>query len=270
MMSLPGLARNFNLIVCEATVVLLIHGLDFFCVSLSFDSIGTCMFGLEPTPFDVRLVAFRIPIRVHPSFWVVSILLSWNPDHLDLVFLWTLCLFVSILVHELGHALVAEALRWPSEIVLYWGGGLAFSQRYTQRTPWREMSVALAGPFAGFGLYGLIEVARMALIPEQVFIQNDYAWIVYLNMKYINLYWGLVNMLPVLPLDGGHVCRSVLELLRFRDPQRLATQISIPVAVGMAAWLFSINPDNRFPVMLFAMLCLQNVMSLQQRDRSPW
>ena len=67
------------------------------------------MLGLDPTPFDVRLVAFRIPIRVHPSFWVVSVLLSWNPDHLDLVFLWMICLFVSILVHELGHALVAEA-----------------------------------------------------------------------------------------------------------------------------------------------------------------
>lgn len=228
------------------------------------------MFGLDPTPFDVRLVAFRIPIRVHPSFWVVSVLLSWNPDHLDLVFLWMICLFVSILVHELGHALVAEALNWPSEIVLYWGGGLALSQRVSRRTPWREMAVSLAGPFAGFALFALVEAVRYAFFPMRVLAEHRYLYFVFSNLRWINLYWGLVNLLPVLPLDGGHVCRSVWELLRVRDPQRLATQISIPVAAGMAAWLFAVDPENRFPVMLFAMLCLQNIAALQQANRSSW
>ena len=228
------------------------------------------MLGLDPTPFDVRLVAFRIPIRVHPSFWVVSVLLSWNPDHLDQVFLWMICLFVSILVHELGHALVAEALHWPSEIVLYWGGGLAFSQRVSRRTPWREMAVSLAGPFAGFGLFALVEAVRYAFFPIHVLATSPYLWFVFSNLRWINLYWGLVNLLPVLPLDGGHVCRSILELLRVRDPQRLAAQISIPVSAGMAAWLFSVDPENRFPVILFAMVCLQNIAALQQGNRSSW
>ena len=228
------------------------------------------MLGINPTPFDVRLVAFRIPIRVHPSFWIVSVLLSWNPDHLDLVFLWTICLFVSILVHELGHAVVAEALLWPSEIVLYWGGGLAMSQRVARRTPWREMAVSLAGPFAGFGLFALVEAVRYVFFPMHVLAGSRYLPFVFGTLRWINLYWGLVNLLPVLPLDGGHVCRSILELLRVRDPQRLAAQISIPVAAGMAAWLFSVDPNNHFPIVLFGMLCFQNIVALQQSNRSPW
>jgi hypothetical protein len=130
------------------------------------------MFGTEPTPFDVRLQAFRIPIRVHPSFWIAGAALSWNPDHLDFVFLWVMCLFVSILVHEMGHALMAEAFCWESEIVLYWGGGLAMSQRYHNRTPWREIAVSLAGPFAGFGLFALTLLVE-PLLQNQMHDRRD-------------------------------------------------------------------------------------------------
>ena len=99
------------------------------------------MFGLEPTPFDLRMVAFRIPIRVHPSFWIAGAVLSWNPERMDVMFMWVMCLFVSIMVHELGHALMGEAFGWPSEVLLYWCGGLALSQRQHDRTPWREIAV---------------------------------------------------------------------------------------------------------------------------------
>ena len=225
------------------------------------------MFGLDPTPFDLRLVAFRIPIRVHPSFWIASILLGWQPDHPDLVFLWVLCVFVSILVHELGHALVAEALGWPSEIVLYLGGGLAISQRSARRTPWREIAVALAGPFAGFGLFGLT-VAVQWFLNQNRLLLHPYRYEVFFNLVWINLYWGLVNLLPVLPLDGGQVCRSLLELGRVRDPQRLTCQIGIPISGAMAAYFFSVEAN--FAGMMFALLCLQNITMLQQPTRSPW
>lgn len=225
------------------------------------------MFGLDPTPFDLRLVAFRIPIRVHPSFWIASILLGWQPDHPDLVFLWVLCVFVSILVHELGHALVAEAMGWPSEVVLYLGGGLAISQRYTRRTPWREIAVALAGPFAGFGLFGLTLAVQWILNRNRL-LMHPYRFEVFFDLVWINLYWGLVNLLPVLPLDGGQVCRSLLELLRVRDPQRLTCQIGIPISGAMAAYFFSV--DASFAGMMFALLCLQNITLLQQPNRSPW
>ena len=225
------------------------------------------MFGIDPTPFDVRLVAFRIPIRIHPSFWLVSVLLSWQPDRLDHVFLWVICLFVSIIVHELGHALAAEAFGWPAEVVLYFGGGVTLSQRHTRRTPWREIAVSLAGPFAGFGLYALVQLVR-SVLNSNGWLINEYRFVVVSSLVWINLYWGLVNLLPVLPLDGGNVCRSLLELLRVRDPHRLASQTSVVVAGATAAYFFSV--DARFAAMMFALFCLQNLAAVQQDNRSSW
>lgn len=218
------------------------------------------MFGFDPTPFDLRLVAFRIPIRVHPSFWIASAVLGWNPDRLDLVFIWVLCVLISIMVHELGHALMAEAFGWASHIVMYWGGGLAFSERYSNRTPWREIAVSLAGPFAGFGLFALT-IGVMFLIPADASLHPNVGRI-FQNLIWINLFWGLVNLLPVLPLDGGQVTQSLLTWLRFRDPVRIALQISVVIA-GAAALIFYTQLKMNFAGMLFAMLCLQNVAALQ-------
>ena len=224
------------------------------------------MFGIDPTPFDVRLIAFRIPIRVHPSFWIVGVLTGWNEDRLDLVFLWVMCLFISILVHELGHALMAEAFGWTSNILLYWGGGLAFSDRSHSRTPWRQIAVALAGPCAGFGLYGLT-IAAVHLFPSLLRTHESVGFVIG-QLIWINLYWGLVNLLPVLPLDGGHVCQHFLDWCRLRDPVRIATQISIPVAIAAAVFFF--KTDHRFAGMLFACLCLQNIANLQSSRSAPW
>lgn len=219
------------------------------------------MFGTEPTPFDVRLNVFRIPVRVHPSFWIVTALLNWDADRLDLVFIWVMCLFVSVLVHELGHALIAEAFGWRSHIVLYWCGGLAYSERYFNRSHWRDIAVSLAGPFAGFGLF-FVTLTLHLLLPAQLVTFNPYLEFILSSLIVINLFWGLVNLLPVLPLDGGQVSQSLLAILRVRSPDRLARQISVLFA-GVAAIVFFSVLHMRFGGVLFAMLCLQNIMELQ-------
>lgn len=218
------------------------------------------MFGLDPTPFDLRLVVLRVPVRVHPSFWIAGVLLSWNPERLDVVFMWVMCLFISILVHEMGHALMCEAFGWAADIVLYWCGGLTFSQRHHSRTPWREIAVSLAGPFAGFGLYALTELA-LYLLPETPLHPNVYRVIGYLI--HINLYWGLINLLPVLPLDGGQVCQSFLTWCRLKDPGHVTAVISMLTAGAAAAYFFNMERRASFAGMLFAMLCLQNMVALQ-------
>lgn len=221
------------------------------------------MFGISPTPFDVRLIAFRVPIRVHPSFWIAATVLNWDHKPVDVVFLWVMCLFVSILVHELGHALMAEAFGWASEIVLYWLGGLTFSNRNYLRTPWREIAVSLAGPFAGFGMYGLTVAATQLLPSHQELHRNVYITLIFLIQ--INLYWGLINLLPVWPLDGGQVCQSFLTWCRLRDPVRPTRYISVVVAAAAALYFFK-EGGRSFAGMLFAMLCLQNIVSLQEQQ----
>jgi stage IV sporulation protein FB len=58
------------------------------------------MFGtVAPTPYDLRFSLFGIPVRVHPFFWLVSLVMGWSPHAPQLMVVWVACVFVSILVH---------------------------------------------------------------------------------------------------------------------------------------------------------------------------
>jgi stage IV sporulation protein FB len=229
------------------------------------------MFGINPTPFDLRLVAFRIPIRVHPSFWLGSILFGSNLPTNQLVFIWVVCSFISILVHELGHALTAESYGWPTEIVMYFGGGLAISQRNRNNTPWRSIAVSFMGPAAGFLLFGLIIGIDlvMGLTNDDVIKAEpgDSRYYLYQAMGFLlfmNLYWGLLNLLPVVPLDGGYILQSLCAALRFRDPLGIALKVGVVVS-GAAAYYFFVTTHQTFAGMLFLMLCMQSIGALQSR-----
>lgn len=241
------------------------------------------MLGLEPTPLDLTFRLGRIPVRVLPWFWAAAAILGWSPDDPRFMLVTMLCVFVSILIHELGHALIAEAFGWPTEILLYHFGGLAISQRYFGNTPWRSIAVSLAGPFAGFACYGLILLldslwtrAHLKFDQEaqqviwQPILERDYENLIrwaFIQLEYINLWWGIVNLAPVLPLDGGQVCRSFLESLRLRNYETLTHQISIVVG-GLIAWYF-LSRGDRFAGLLFLFLTLQNFSSFQQ-SRGRW
>lgn len=224
------------------------------------------MFGIDPTPFDVRLVAFRIPIRVHPSFWLAAILFCGNTDHplvspAQYLFLWVICFFVSILVHELGHAFTAEFFGWPSEIVLYFGGGLAFTHRYHNNTPGRSILVSLMGPVAGFLLLALV-IGLEQILDARGLFNNVYRDLLFQFLKFMNLYYGLLNLLPVLPLDGGRILESFCELVRFRRPQAITLRIGAVVS-GLAAYYFFSQVHQPFAGALMLMLCVQNVSMLK-------
>jgi stage IV sporulation protein FB len=222
------------------------------------------MFGVEPTPVDLQFRLGRIPVRVHPGFWLVGVLGGWQPDDLRLTFIWVACLFVSILIHELGHALTAEAFGWPSEILLYHFGGLAFSQRYRGNTPWRSIAVSLAGPFAGFAFFGLI-YGVVKFWPGSKQHWDTYVWYAIAQLIFINLWWGIVNLAPVLPLDGGRVCESLREWLRIRNFEFRTAQIGLVVG-GLITWYFLSRDGShyRFAGLLFLFLTLQNFSAVQQ------
>lgn len=221
------------------------------------------MFEISPTPFDVRLVAFRIPVRVHWSFWLGSLLFGWNLQRGDLIFLFVICAFFSILVHELGHALTAESFGWPSHIVMYFGGGLAFSDRHRNDSLGRNIAVSFMGPCAGFMFYALVCAVEMVLNANRMWF-NEYRFYIFEFLKFMNLWWGLLNLLPVLPLDGGNICSAFCMLLRLRDPAGVTCKIGAVVA-GLAAYYFFVVSEQQFAGMLMLMLCVQNAGALQSR-----
>lgn len=231
------------------------------------------MFGnYQPSEFDLRFRIAGIPVRVTPMFWLGTAILGWSamrhgPPYL---MMWALVCFVSILVHELGHALVA---RWMGcqvvECALYLMGGVAVYLPGPRHTQGKAILIALAGPAAGFILWGLMEFVIMA--PLLTFTVNRLdpnvaPLIVFgiIQWQFINLYWGLVNLLPVLPLDGGRVCQGVCESLNRYGGERIARQISVGVA-GLVALYFFTRPEGAFyPAILFLSLAINNWQSLQR------
>jgi len=115
------------------------------------------MLGASETPYDLRFSLLGIPVRVHPLFWLVAVVLGFgrNDRNLALVVVWVACVFVSILVHEYGHALMARAFGSSPSIVLWGMGGLCYSQAERQ-TLLQRLAVVLSGPAAGLGLYVLV------------------------------------------------------------------------------------------------------------------
>jgi Zn-dependent protease len=119
-------------------------------------------------------------------------------------FAYALLLLISVLVHELAHALTAKIFNWPTEKIVLnlWGGHTQF-EGFTA-TPGRSVLVALAGPAANFVLAGAGWLFISTADPSGVagILSNIFVW--------ANLLIGIFNVLPGLPLDGGRLVESAV------------------------------------------------------------
>ncbi|MFQ5731267.1 MAG: site-2 protease family protein [Planctomycetaceae bacterium] len=220
---------------------------------------------VNETEFDLRFWLFGIPVRVHPGFWIVALIMgsgAFRSKHgLALVGIWVACLFVSILVHEMGHALVIKRFRWEPHVVLHYFGGYAAYVPTWGQTPWRSIAISLAGPGAGFVLFGLVlgveKWHEEQVGPPNVFLQDAF-----FQLKWINLIWGIVNLLPVLPLDGGQIAREVYHLIRVREPWNWTLKTGMLVSALVA--VFFLNLRLYYPALLFGFFCFQNFQMYQQ------
>lgn len=236
------------------------------------------MFGQVPeTQYDLHFSLFGIPVRIHPAFFLVGVIFGWSPaaaqflrtTPLILALVFVAVLFVSILIHELGHALTAWYFGWPPRIVLYHFGGLAIYSPSWGFTRTKSVLISLAGPGAGFVLYGVVRAV-------DYFIQQKYGNTYYrqhplvddfiVQMRYVNLWWGLVNLLPVFPLDGGHVAE---EILKGRNPHRgmewtlKLGVVAGAVTAGVFAYLAHQRGGGYYPAILFGILAANNFQMLE-------
>jgi stage IV sporulation protein FB len=228
------------------------------------------------TQYDLRFSVLGIPVRVHPMFWLIGLLLGSSTPELSLVAIWVGCLFVSILVHELGHALAARSYGWHPDIVLHGFGGFArYSPGYGY-TRKRAIWIAFAGPLAGFGLFAIVYGGHLWLREG---LASQQPWAVNLmrsnagggirfaifQLEYINLFWGLVNLMPVFPLDGGKICFELCNGRSSYSGQSRAYQIGM-MAAGLMALYFA-NQSRLLPALMFGSLAYQNYQSYTQAKR---
>ncbi len=180
----------------------------------------------------LRFRILRIPVEVRPSFLAIAVLLGLGTGRADLVIGWVAVIFVSILVHELGHALTARSFGSEVAIELNAIGGLT-SWTVPDRDigPGRRALVAAAGSATGLLFGGLVWLAALPFGPY-----GELTGFVLRNLVFVNVYWGLLNWLPIRPLDGGHLLASLLEKFAPRQGERIANLVFfITAAAALAA-----------------------------------
>jgi Zn-dependent protease len=223
------------------------------------------MFGMAPaTPYDLRFRLLDVPVRVHPLFWLIMALLGAHGDDRLGIFIFVGCAFVSILVHEFGHALSARAFgSEPLEVVLYGMGGYCASDM-DRHSPWQRLGVLFAGPGAGFLLAALVALLRHAAGPRELSRSADE---IYQILLFINIWWGLVNLLPIWPLDGGQMTEVVLSMFNRREGRRRAHVVGLLTAGALAIVVFQLT-GQLFMTIWFAYFGYVNYQQLQTIHQS--
>lgn len=182
----------------------------------------------------------KIPVSISPFFWVTAGLIGWinsmgsgRPFLLTLI--WIFVIFASILVHEFGHALAARFFGQTPRIELVAFGGLTY-QEGRRLKGWREFLVVLNGPLFGFLLF----LFSLLLLntgwftgPVAVAMLQIFIW--------VNLFWTVVNLIPVMPLDGGQLLRVIFESIFGSKGLRYAIFGSLLISILFAVFFFFIG-----------------------------
>jgi Zn-dependent protease len=259
-----------------------------------------------PTQFDLRFRLFGVRVRVSPWFWVMGAALGWgggpgnNPLFLPGLAVWIGAVFVSILIHELGHVFMGRAFGSDGHIVLYHFGGLAIGSNALGDGRKRAL-VSFAGPLAQFILLGItLAVVWGVMIPPahrpHLAWNSEVIWDFFdalraapyhplvkrfvLAMILINLFWPILNLLPIWPLDGGMISREVCTGLSRENGLRISLGISLVVAALLAinslvamkreeplipviGWLFA---GGIFMAVMFGLFAFQSLQMLQAAE----
>jgi Zn-dependent protease len=166
-----------------------------------------------------------IPTKIEPSFIVLSLFLAasrgLNPP---LLLEWVVVVFISVLLHELGHALVARQFGLSPQITLHSMGGLTSWSEVAEIAPLKHLAISLAGPAAGFLLGGILFVAAPTLLSA---VPSELLTVAYGDLLWVNIGWGVFNLFPILPLDGGHVLLTLERWLTRKQDQIISHAISL-------------------------------------------
>jgi len=157
----------------------------------------------------MKALQFRvsgIPVRVEPFFFLILALLGWlnNSGQPSLIPVFMVVGGLSILLHELGHATAHRSFGAQPRVTLTGFGGVTMGPVQPRG---RSLVVTLAGPVAGF-LAALVGVALSRTVTsDSTFVKaaiDDLIW--------VNIVWGIFNLLPILPLDGGNVAADLFGM----------------------------------------------------------
>jgi Zn-dependent protease len=259
---------------------------------------------LEParTQWDLNWRMFGVPVRVHPMFWLLCVFLRANARSITELLVWVGCVFVSILLHEFGHVFMGQLFGRRGHIVLYSFGGLAIGSGDVPRR-WQRIAVSAAGPLIQLALFAAVWLYLTGRLPGMVVDDEPgrltaagemldwravalslrsfppLARSMLSNLLIINLYWALLNLLPIWPLDGGKISREVFESLLPGRGRSFSLGLSMFVAgliaVNSVAAIYGrplvpyLYGGGAFTAVLFGLLAYSNFQEMQMLHAAP-
>ena len=252
-----------------------------------------------------------IDFCIQPSFWLMSALFGYlvvapmrleGVEMLKYIAIWIGCTLLSVMVHELGHAVTGRIFGLPGNITLAGMGGQAVGNFETLKR-WQRVLVILAGPGAGFFLLFLLILVNqrvwnlnVALALDLPSLRVPWTWDLLdqidTNLKstppwsemmkflcWMNLFWNIINLIPIIPLDGGMLMREGCTLVAPRHGDRFAFGLSFVLALAVTGYclaaltmrnmqLYTII-DPFFGLLMFGMMAVSNFFSMIQARAAP-
>ena len=226
--------------------------------------------------------AYGIPLRLHWTLFLFAPYLAREISQgLEMHAGWgwaaVLLLFVSVALHELGHALVARGRGYPvRDIVLTPIGGVAFLLRAPGR-PRDEMIIAIAGPLVSLALALICGVLSFLAGWNQAANLG----VLFLLLAGINTMLVLFNLIPCFPMDGGRIFRAWMSSRVGRlEATRRAVKLGKILAALMALWGLFGAPGIHWTLVIIAFVVYQSAaqeyrqVQLQEAARrmppNPW
>ncbi len=211
----------------------------------------------------LRFTLFGIPIGVHLSFLLIVVL---GPrDSAQAALLWVVAAFVAIILHELGHALTARRFGASDvNITVYGLGGLTSFVHRQPVSHGRSFLISAAGSAAGIAVgLALVGLAWMGVFtswPDLIIDFLDY-------FVFVALVWGVLNWIPIVPLDGGHMMQHFIAIFNEKRAPLIA-QIVTWVSVGVIVPLAVVN-GFIFGAVIVVIFALAGLREFRQGSARP-
>lgn len=206
---------------------------------------------------------FGFPITIEMSFLgVIAFLgfISFN-DRFDLIAAFVVIAVISVLIHEFGHAFAARSQGTQGTPTISLEGMAGLTRYRLAAMPSRAQSIfiSLAGPLAGIAL-GLVvfAVKQAGVIEETAFVRNLF------NISFFTTFvWSAFNLMPIVPLDGGHIMADLIPgSVPVRNRRAAIVSVGVAVVAALALWF---QFKFLFAPVILGGMAFQNFQSLRTR-----
>lgn len=214
----------------------------------------------------VRFKLFGIPVGVHLSFLIIVVL---GPlQSIQSAVTWLLAAFVAIMLHEFGHALTARAFGARGiEVTLYGLGGLTSFGHPGRISHWRSFLISGAGSavgiVAGLAIIGLGRLNIFDSWPDAPVDFLEY-------FIFVALVWGVLNWIPIVPLDGGHMLQHFIAIFSEEKAPLIAQIISwVAVAIVVPFAIMNGYQFGAIIIVMFAFFGFREFQNDRKRRANP-